>query len=305
MSRDKVQDAHAANWVDRFAPEQALGYLRMMRADRPIGVWLFYAPFAWSLILAAPSITEFSFWYAALFLVFAFLIRGAGCVINDIVDRDLDAMVERTRSRPLPSGQVSLGAALLLGIATVFMGFAIAYAISYKVFLLSLALMVLVVIYPTMKRITWWPQAFLSITFNWGSLLAWVAVTGSLDWTVALVFAATAFWIFGYDTVYAHQDKMDDLEVNIKSSALALGNSSRLVIGCCYAITLALVCLAAFRVGYSYTLVAFLMPAAALLFFPLFKLDFDNPSACLKAFVINQWVGVAVFLALLFGKAFV
>lgn len=302
MQQNKVHDASSGNWVDKFAPPQSLPYLRLMRADRPIGVWLFYAPFAWALIIASSSLQTFSLWYAALFLVFAFSIRAAGCIINDIVDRDLDAMVERTRSRPLPSGQISLPMAYFLGWLTVAVGLAIAYAISVQVFTLSLLLMVLVVIYPTMKRITWWPQAFLSITFNWGSLLAWAAVTGWLDLNAALLFAATAFWVFGYDTVYAHQDKIDDAAVNIKSSARALGEMTRPVVGVCYSLTLVLVTIVALRMGYSVWFLPLLLPAAALLFVPLLKLDFDNPRACLEAFVINQWVGAAVFAALLFGK---
>lgn len=302
MSTNKVHDAPALNWVDRYAPAPVKPYLRLLRADRPVGVWLFYAPFAWSLLLASPQLAGNALWYAALFLVFAFLMRGAGCVINDIVDRDLDAQVERTQSRPLPSGQVSVVTAAFLATAATSTGLFIAYVISPAVFYLTLVSLLLVVIYPTVKRFFWWPQAFLALTFNWGILLAWVAVHGELGITPALLYVGAAFWTFAYDTVYAHQDKEDDAKVNIKSSALALGNRSRATVLFCYAVALSLFVAAGLTQGYGWVFVVGLLPAAVLLFLPVVRLDFDSPDECLQAFVINRWVGLAIFMAFLLGS---
>lgn len=304
MSSNKVHDAPALNWVDRYAPAPTKPYLRLLRADRPVGVWLFYAPFTWAIVLASPQLAGNAIWYAVLFLVFAFLMRGAGCVVNDIVDRDLDAQVERTQSRPLPSGQVSVVMAALLALAATATGLLIAYAISPSVLYLTLVSLLLVVIYPTVKRVFWWPQAFLALTFNWGVLLAWVAVQGELGLTALLLYVGAAFWTFAYDTVYAHQDKEDDAKVNIKSSALALGERSRTTVLICYGIALAFFAAAGLSQGYGLFFLLALLPAALILFVPVLRLDFDSPDDCLDAFIINRWVGLALFMAYLLGSFF-
>ena len=169
---------------------------------------------------------------------------------------------------------------------------------------LTLVSLLLVVIYPTVKRVFWWPQAFLALTFNWGVLLAWVAVQGELGLTALLLYVGAAFWTFAYDTVYAHQDKEDDAKVNIKSSALALGERSRTTVLICYGIALAFFAAAGLSQGYGLFFLLALLPAALILFVPVLRLDFDSPDDCLDAFIINRWVGLALFMAYLLGSFF-
>ncbi|GGG73344.1 4-hydroxybenzoate octaprenyltransferase [Salipiger pallidus] len=222
----QVRDAVRGNWVDTIAPRWSRPYLRLSRADRPIGTWLLLLPCWWGLLLAMVSDGQASWFDAWIFgscAVGAFLMRGAGCTWNDITDRDFDGSVARTASRPIPSGQVSVKQALVwlalqcviaLGILLTFPAMAIALGV---VSLLPVA------VYPFAKRFTWWPQVFLGIAFNWGALLVWTAHTGSLGLPAVLLYLAGMAWTLFYDTIYAHQDKEDDALIGVKSTARLFG----------------------------------------------------------------------------------
>ncbi|HLS59484.1 MAG TPA: 4-hydroxybenzoate octaprenyltransferase [Paracoccaceae bacterium] len=231
----RVADAPATNWVDRFAPEWARPWLRLSRADRPIGTWLLLLPCWWGLALAiaatgAPTLRDL--WIAAACGIGAFLMRGAGCTWNDLTDRDIDAGVARTRSRPLPSGQVSPKGALAWLVAQSLVAFLILLTFPPLAITLGIGSLALVAIYPFAKRFTWWPQVFLGLAFNWGALLAWAAHAGSIGLVPVLLYAAGIAWTLIYDTIYAHQDKEDDVLIGVRSTALLFGaNTGRWLAG--------------------------------------------------------------------------
>jgi len=231
----RVADAPATNWVDRFAPEWARPWLRLSRADRPIGTWLLLLPCWWGLALAiaatgAPTLRDL--WIAAACGIGAFLMRGAGCTWNDLTDRDIDAGVARTRSRPLPSGQVSPKGALAWLVAQSLVAFLILLTFPPLAITLGIGSLALVAIYPFAKRFTWWPQVFLGLAFNWGALLAWAAHAGSIGLAPLLLYAAGIAWTLIYDTIYAHQDKEDDVLIGVRSTALLFGaNTGRWLAG--------------------------------------------------------------------------
>ncbi|MEO1283005.1 MAG: 4-hydroxybenzoate octaprenyltransferase, partial [Pseudomonadota bacterium] len=207
-----VADAPRGNWVDSYAPSIARPYLRLARADRPIGTWLLVFPCFWSMTLAqlATGETTFNIWFALLFMLGAFVMRGAGCAYNDYVDRDYDAQVARTKSRPIPSGQVKPWQALALVGVLGLIGLAILLQFNTFTIWLGIASLALVLIYPFMKRLTYWPQLILGLTFNWGALIGWAAITGAIGWPAVLLYVGAVAWTVGYDTIYAHQDKEDD-----------------------------------------------------------------------------------------------
>ncbi|WP_380054909.1 4-hydroxybenzoate octaprenyltransferase [Falsihalocynthiibacter sp. SS001] len=224
-----VKDAKSGNWVDRFAPAPTRPYLRLSRADRPVGTWLLYLPCLWGLGLAMLGTGSASFmdlWIAVGCGIGAFLMRGAGCTWNDITDRNFDGRVERTKSRPIPSGQVSVrGAAIWMAVQ---MGVAGLILLTFPLPAIILGLISLgpVAIYPFAKRFTWWPQVFLGIAFNWGALVAYTAHRDAIDWAVILLYLAGIMWTLFYDTVYAHQDKEDDALIGIKSTARLFGDKT-------------------------------------------------------------------------------
>lgn len=223
--------------VERLPPA-ARPYALLMRLDRPIGWWLLLLPAWWGIVLAGGGLNGLSGydWYLmVLFFFGAILMRGAGCIINDLWDRDLDAQVERTKSRPLASGAIKPWQAALFLSILLFLGLIILVQTSALTFWIGMFSMAFVVAYPYMKRITWWPQAFLGITFNFGVLMGWAAVTDSIAPSTILIYAGAFFWTLGYDTIYAHQDKDDDLMVGIKSTALLLGERSKKWVGIFYA----------------------------------------------------------------------
>ncbi|HEY1981843.1 MAG TPA: 4-hydroxybenzoate octaprenyltransferase, partial [Xanthobacteraceae bacterium] len=219
-----VADA-TGNWVDTLAPGWSRPYLRLSRLDRPIGSWLLLLPCWWSAALAAVASQARgpSLWHIVLFFIGAFAMRGAGCTWNDIVDRDLDASVERTRSRPIPSGQVSRAQAALFLILQALVGFAVLISFNGFTIGLGIASLGIVAIYPFMKRITYWPQIVLGLAFSWGALMGWAAAFGRLDLPALLLYAGSISWVIGYDTIYAHQDRDDDALIGIKSTALLFG----------------------------------------------------------------------------------
>ena len=297
-----VADADLNNWVDRFAPVAIRPYLQLMRADRPAGIWLFFLPLCCSLALAAEPGQPPSLRLMLLFFIFATAMRGAGCTINDIIDRDLDSQVERTRSRPIPSGRVSVLQAGIFAAVLLAIGMGTTLTLNRFTWMLTLASVLLLTLYPFMKRITWWPQAFLGITFNWGILLGWAAVHDHLSYSAWLLYAGGAFWTFGYDTIYAHQDKSDDEQANIRSSARALGSKSRQVVALSYAIAMILMTSAGLSCGLGGWFILALIPVGIQLILQISQVDLNVPSSCLKAFKSNQIVGVYLLIAFTFGQ---
>ena len=227
----RVIDAPALNWVDKYAPAFARPYLRLSRADRPIGTWLLLTPCWWGVGLAVAADPAggslFDLWIVFACALGAFLMRGAGCTWNDITDRHLDAQVARTRSRPLPSGQVSVKGAMLWLAAQVGVSALILLSFNWFAIWLGIAALLPVAVYPFAKRFTWWPQVFLGIAFNWGALLAWAAHTGSLSGAPVLLYFAGIAWTLFYDTIYAHQDREDDALIGVKSTARLFGDATK------------------------------------------------------------------------------
>jgi 4-hydroxybenzoate polyprenyltransferase len=225
----QVADAVEDNWVDTIAPEFSRPYLRLSRADRPIGTWLLLIPCWWGLVLAmlwtqTPRWEDL--WIAIGCAFGAFLMRGAGCTWNDITDRDFDAQVERTRSRPIPSGQVSVKGALVWMVVQALLGLAILLTFNWAAIAMGVLSLLPVAVYPFAKRFTWWPQVFLGLAFNWGALLAWVAHTGTLNLPAILLYLAGIAWTLFYDTIYAHQDTEDDALIGVKSTARLFGDNT-------------------------------------------------------------------------------
>ena len=225
----QVADAVRGNWVDRYAPAATRPYLRLSRADRPIGTWLLLIPCWWGLAaasLAHGSFTAMHLWIAIGCAMGAWLMRGAGCTWNDVTDRDFDAQVARTRSRPIPSGQVSVTGAIIWMVVQSLIAFAILLTFSFTAIWLGIASLALVCIYPFAKRFTWWPQIFLGLAFNWGAILAWAAATDSVSLAPILIYVAGIFWTLFYDTIYAHQDTEDDALIGVKSTARLFGDNT-------------------------------------------------------------------------------
>ncbi len=228
----QVYDAVRGNWVDRLAPSAARPYLRLSRADRPIGTWLLLLPCWWGVLLAAAATgwRWFDLWIIVGCGVGAWLMRGAGCTWNDITDRGIDGQVARTRSRPIPSGQVSARQAAIWMAAQALLAFAILLTFNLNAIILGIASLLLVAIYPFAKRFTYWPQIFLGLAFNWGALLAWTAHAGHLALPAVFLYLAGIAWTIFYDTIYAHQDKDDDALIGVKSTALLFGENTSAIL---------------------------------------------------------------------------
>jgi 4-hydroxybenzoate polyprenyltransferase len=286
-------DISRRSLIERLLPAAAGPYVRLARLDRPIGTWLLLFPCWWALILATPQPDGRIMLMALLFAIGAVVMRGAGCTINDILDRDLDALVERTRSRPLPSGEVSLKQAILFLLLQLAIGLAVLVQFSPETILMGVLSLALVFTYPLMKRITWWPQLFLGLTFNWGALLGWVAVTGHLELPALLLYAGGIFWTLGYDTIYAHQDRADDLLAGVKSSALRLGESSPHWIAGFYVITSLFWFTAALLASGGNWLgsIIGLAPTAAHFIWQLRSWRLDEAASSLAIFRANRWLG--------------
>lgn len=298
----RIADAPPENWVDRHAPASARPYMRLARLDRPIGTWLLLLPCWWSLALASQGWPPLAL--MALFAIGAVAMRGAGCTYNDIVDRDFDASVARTRRRPIPSGAVSVKAAWAFLIAQCLVGFLVLMSLNGFTIMLGFASLVLVAIYPFMKRITDWPQIVLGLAFNWGALMGWAAVTGALSLAPLLLYLGAIAWTVGYDTIYAHQDKEDDALIGVKSSALKLGHSTRKYLWIFYSVMIA----ALLASGAAVSLGAFfyigVAIAAAHLAWQALTLDIDDPARCLTLFRSNRDFGFIVFAAIVAGQIF-
>lgn len=293
-------DISTASWVDRLLPKWARPYARLLRLDRPIGIWLLLWPCLWSLALAAPQGPDIGL--ILLFTFGAIIMRGAGCVINDLYDLDLDRKVGRTAIRPLPSGQLTPRQALALLVILLLLGLGILLHFNSLTILLGFCSMPLILIYPLAKRITWWPQLVLGFTFNWGALMGWAAVHGELHVSAFLLYAAGVFWTLGYDTIYAHQDKADDARVGIKSLALYLADRSRGWIAGFYMAFFFLMILAGWTASMGPWFYIALLAAEIHAVWQIKGWDMDDPANCLKRFQSNRDFGFLVFTAILLGR---
>ncbi len=303
-SAGSVADS-TGNWVDTLAPPRLRPYLRLARLDRPIGSWLLLIPCWWSSALAAvaaharaPSLA-----HIALFFIGAFAMRGAGCTWNDIVDRNLDAAVERTRSRPIPSGQVSVAQAALFLLAQALIGLAVLLSFNGLTVALGIASLAIVAIYPFMKRITYWPQIVLGLAFSWGALMGWPAVFGSLALPPLLLYAGSIAWVIGYDTIYAHQDREDDALIGIKSTALLFRERTKPMLFAFYTLAVILLGAAGFAAGGGFVFALGLCVFAVHLVWQIVRLDIADPDNCLAVFKSDRDAGLIFFAALLLDAA--
>jgi 4-hydroxybenzoate polyprenyltransferase len=313
LSSQAPADAVPRNWVEA-APRRLRPYLQLMRMDRPIGSWLLFWPCVCGLALGAMA-DERSFidwrdlYYVALFGVGTIVMRGAGCTFNDIVDRKIDAQVARTRGRPIPSGAVSAQAAAIFTVLLALLGLGILLQFNRFAVMLGAASLLLVAAYPFMKRITWWPQAWLGLTFNWGALLGFAAQTGHIDLPDLFLYAGLFFWTLGYDTIYAHQDKEDDALIGVKSTARLLMQDSGKWILRFYAVCFTLVLAAGFAEHAGWPFAFVMLAAGAHMIWQVKRLRIDDAANCLKLFRANSVTGglmalsfaAATWLAPFFG----
>ncbi len=294
-------DIRAGGWV-RHLPRRLIPYALLGRFDRPIGAWLLFLPGLWSIILGAQSLA-LGLWLVALFGLGALAMRGAGCVVNDLWDRKLDAQVVRTRGRPLASGILKPIDALVFLALLCSVGLLILSQLDAPARLLGVLILLPVVLYPLAKRVTWWPQVVLGLTFGWGAPMGYAAASGHvMAWPALLLYAAAILWTLGYDTIYAHQDREDDALIGVKSSARRLGEHTRTLLIICYTATLLLVAAAMALAGLNIFGMLTLALPAALLARQIIRLDIDNPALCLALFKSNREVGLAIGLAILIGR---
>jgi 4-hydroxybenzoate polyprenyltransferase len=288
------------NWVDRYAPLRTRPYLRLARLDRPIGSWLLLLPCWWSTALAAiEARTPLpNLWHLALFFVGAFAMRGAGCTWNDIVDRDLDARVERTRSRPIPSGQVSVRRAAAFLILQALVGLLVLLQFNRFAIGTGLASLAIVAIYPFMKRFTYWPQIVLGLAFSWGALMGWAAAFGRLDPPALLLYAGAICWVIGYDTIYAHQDREDDALIGVKSTALLFGDRTKPMLAAFYGLAVILIGVAGLAAHSGIVFAVGLTAFAVHLGWQIWRLDINDPDFCLMLFKSDRDAGLILFAGL-------
>ncbi|MGN6425059.1 MAG: 4-hydroxybenzoate octaprenyltransferase [Asticcacaulis sp.] len=318
---DQLPDAARLNWVDRYAPAALRPWLRLGRFDRPIGIWLLYLPCAMGLALGMahpvfaidalhPDQTQPQWsWRAAvgtfpylklvLFFIGAALMRAAGCAFNDLVDRDFDARVERTRSRPIPSGQISPKQALAFILVCSLISLAILIQLGQLAIILGVASLGLVAAYPFMKRITWWPQAWLGLTFNWGLLMGYATTTGHIDAAALVFYAGLVFWTLGYDTIYALQDIDDDILIGVKSSARALGRHTVSGVSIFYGLAVVLTGAAGMLAHLPFLYFAGLLILTGHFYWQVVCLQPDNGELALKLFKSNRTAGLIWFASLL------
>jgi 4-hydroxybenzoate polyprenyltransferase len=299
VSQSLGSDITSRSWVDAYVPIYMRPYFKLARYDRPIGMWLLLFPSLWGLAFAGASLPPSK--YLFLYCIGAILMRGAGCTYNDIVDQKYDQQVNRTRTRPLVMGEINLWQALIFLVLQLVLAFCILLLLPKLTIVLGTISVLLVMIYPWMKRFTYWPQAFLGITFNWGILMGWSTITGRISWASISLYLGGIFWTIGYDTIYAHQDKHDDALIGVKSTALKFANHSRLFIALCYTITLISFYIAGnithqpwfYNLGIGVILLHFV--------WQIFTVDLETPAECLRKFKSNKWIG-GVLLATILGS---
>ncbi len=295
----RVADS-TGNWVDSLAPAATRPYLRLARLDRPIGSWLLLMPCWWSVGLAGMHTGALpNLWHVVLFFIGAFAMRGAGCTWNDLVDRDLDAKVERTRSRPIPSGQVSPKQAAAFLIAQALVGLTVLLQFNRFTVFCGFASLLVVAIYPFMKRITYWPQIVLGLAFSWGALMGWPAAFGRLDWPALVLYLGSICWVIAYDTIYAHQDREDDLMIGIKSTALLFQERTQPMLASFYAAAVVLIAIAGLMAGGGAIFLIGIALFAAHLAWQVMRLDINDPAYCLVLFKSNRDAGLILFGAML------
>lgn len=301
---NSASDIRSDLWVDRLAPPRVRPYLRLARIDRPIGTWLLLLPCWWGLAMATSSLPGSNwpnFWYFCLFGIGALVMRGAGCCWNDIMDRDFDGRVARSALRPIPNGDVTVLQALIFMGSLMLIGLLVLVPLNLFAGIVAAASLVLVVIYPLMKRVTYWPQFFLGLAFNWGALVGWAAVTGTLSLPVAFLYTAGIVWTLGYDTIYAHQDKEDDAMIGLKSTALKFGDKTKAWLWGFYGATVVLLAVAGATAGLSWVYFACLAAGAVQLIWQVRTLDLDTPDDCMSKFKSNKYFGLVLLLGMIVG----
>lgn len=305
LNPSTVADALPGNWVDRHAPDWFRPYARLARFDRPIGTWLLMFPCWWALALAehANGATYPSPWYLVLFAIGSLVMRGAGCTYNDIVDRNYDGGVARTRSRPIPSGQVTVKAAAAFMVLLCLIGFVVLLQFNWYTVVLGISSLGLIAIYPFMKRYTYWPQAVLGLTFKWGALVGWSAARGTLEWPAIVLYVGSIAWTIGYDTIYAHQDKEDDLSLGLKSTALRFGEQTKVWVAGFYGFAVVMWGIAAWLTGVGVVGMLSLVGAAVHMAWQVTTLDIADPVNCLRRFKSNRDLGWLVFAGLIADMA--
>lgn len=313
-AQGRVADAPSGHWVYRVLPRRAWPYAQLARWDRPIGWILLLWPCWWSTALAAVAFARPedpllsllpNAWHLMLFLVGAIVMRGAGCTYNDLVDEKIDAAVERTRSRPLPSGQVSRKQAWLFVVVQALIGLVVLLQFNSFTILLGLSSLVIVAAYPFMKRITNWPQLVLGLAFSWGALMGWAAEFADLDGAAVLLYAGSIMWVIGYDTIYAHQDREDDALVGVRSTARLFGENTKSWLAGLYGGALVCFASAFASVEAPMPALAGLLAAGAHMARQISVLDIDDPDQCLKLFKSNGTIGWLIFLGLIGGGVWV
>ena len=300
----RVADS-TGNWVDTAAPAWAKPYLQLARLDRPIGSWLLLIPCWWSAGLAAIAAGR-SYpdpWHCLLFFIGAFAMRGAGCTWNDIVDRDLDAKVERTRSRPIPAGQVTAKQAFAFLVAQALVGLLVLLQFNAFTILVGLLSLGTVVIYPFLKRVTHWPQIGLGLAFSWGALMGWPAVFGRLDLAAFVLYAGSIAWVIAYDTIYAHQDREDDALIGIKSTAILFGDRTRPMLALFSSAAVLLIGVAGWLAAGGLIFALGLAAFAAHLGWQVWRLDITDPALCLRLFKSNRDAGLILFAGMILDAA--
>ena len=299
----KIADAVKASWVENL-PARSIPYAQLMRLDRPIGWWLLLLPCWWGLALAQIAVGGGwpDLWKAVLFLIGAIVMRGAGCTLNDIVDRDIDNKVERTRMRPLPAGMISLrGAFVFLG-AQLLLGLVILLQFNLLTIVTGIASLAIVAIYPFMKRITYWPQVVLGFAFNWGALLGWTSVHNGFSLAPVLLYFGGISWTLAYDTIYAHQDKDDDALIGIKSTALKFGDATIYWLVLFFGLALAFIDTSLWLVSAPVAAHVGIAGATMHAAWQISRFDGDDSPTCLKLFRANRMFGVIILLGILIGS---
>ena len=297
------KDTQGPNLLMRFVPPRFVPQAQLARLDRPIGTWLLFLPCLWGMALAGTDINSYPpLGFIALFALGALVMRGAGCTFNDIADREIDAKVDRTAQRPLPSGRISVVGAWGFLLTQAFIGLIVLLQFNWFTVALGMASLVLVALYPFMKRVTYWPQFFLGLTFNWGALVGYSAIAGSLSPATYALYAAGVFWTLGYDTIYAHQDAEDDLSVGIKSTALLFGSHTRGWLVGLYCLAVLFWTIALWLSGLGVLAWGGLLAAVVTLIWQVYRLDIHDPKRCLGLFKFSSWTGWLYGLGLILTR---